>query len=73
MVSLSGGGASRHVVKKGSVNSLKDKNDSMVLRSTSESKKVGSHTKRETTKKIKKTKAVSEIVETSVDGEAEWV
>lgn len=71
MVSLSDGGSNKLVAKKGSLSSLKDKSDSMVLRSASAtgSRKVVSHVRGES---MKKTKTVGEVVETSVDGEAEW-
>jgi hypothetical protein len=75
VVNLIGGGANEHVAKKGGVNSLKDNRDSMVTRSASavESKKVVSHTRRGPIGMRGKTKTVGEIVETSVDGEAEWI
>jgi len=74
IVSLSGDGASRHVAKKDSVSSLKDKNDSMILRSNPSAVVVSKkHTRGGSMKKMRKTKAVGEVVETSVDGEAEWV
>lgn len=73
MISLSSRGANKHVVKKGSVTILKD--DSMTLRSGSAAgtKRAGSLTRGESTKKSSKSKKVGEIVDTSIDGEAEWV
>jgi hypothetical protein len=70
MISLSG-----HVAKKPSVSSLKDQYDSMVLRSSAAAgpKKFVSPASGESLKKTRKTKAVGEVVETSVDGEAEWI
>jgi hypothetical protein len=67
MISLRGGALNKHVAKKGSLSSLKDKNDSMVLRSASavQSKKAVSHTSM--------TKLIGEVVETSVDGESDWI
>ena len=74
MISLNGRGANKHVSKKGSVSSMKG--DSMTLRSAASAagtKKIGSHTIGESTRKTSRPKALGEIVDTSIDGEAEWV